>query len=321
MIGGSGVEDGVKAFMTHQVQISFNDIESIPLSMPAFENDPFYLSEYLGTDIHGILGFEFFNSFIVKINYQSQIIQLNTSIQEIKTERYQKIKLLLENKKPYILSSISLDSEKTIQVKLLVDSGAGFPLALETYSDSSIVLPQKHLSSELGIGLNGIITGSIARVDLLQLDKFSFSNIVTSFPDYLSLGSKLNAEERNGSIGNFILNRFTVIFDYANETMYLKPNAKINTPFPYDRTGIEVIATGDLFIQFIVKNVKVGSPAEEHGIMEGDEIDQINFRPITSYTLTQIDHLFSDPNSEDIVLRLKRNDEFMYVLLEMKDLI
>lgn len=322
IINGSGADKAVDAFLVHDIKITGRNMESLPLTMAAFKQDAFFLSEYLGCEIHGILGFEFFNSFAVQINYQNHVLSLYDPLKFTAGKQYTGIPLSVKNKRPFLQGFFVTPHDSVVSLKdILIDTGAGFPVSMETYSDSSISPAEKYLEAELGIGLNGVITGRIARAKQFGFDQFIFSNIVTAYPDYASTGIKQVNEQRNGSIGNFLLNRFTVIFNYAQQTMYVKPNAKLKDTFPYDRTGLEVIATGDDFVQFIVKAVKPNSPAMELGILPGDEIQEINFKKITTYELSEIDHIFSDEKSNTITLRIKRGYETFFMILEMRDLI
>jgi hypothetical protein len=58
VIRGLGGEEGSPAFITSGVTISFNGIESVPLTIVVFEKDPFLLSTYLGIKVDGILGYK-----------------------------------------------------------------------------------------------------------------------------------------------------------------------------------------------------------------------------------------------------------------------
>lgn len=320
-ISGSGEGGGEKAYLVFNVSVSAQKIQSMPFTMAAFEEDPFFLSEYLGCAIHGILGFEFFNSFIVKINYRQQILTLSNPEKFEAKKKYSPMPMKLQNRRPFVEGFCVYENDTLHLEDILLDTGAGFPVSLETYSDSGIVVPQKNIFAELGVGLNGVILGSIGRTSMFGFHDYEFRNIVTAFPDYSSTGVKQISEQRNGSIGNFLLNRFTVIFDYAGGKMYLKPNANYKRTFPYDRTGIEVVATGDEYFQIIVKTVKKGSPAEEIGVLPGDEIEEINFQKITTYELSEIDHLLSNQNADSITLRIKRGNQIFYMIIAMRDMI
>lgn len=321
IISGLGEKEGVKAFTVSGVNVTMPGLESLPLTGVVFEEDPFYLSTYLGVKITGIIGYEFFASFAVKINYGEKILTVFESSHYKPGIKYQALPVELRSNKPFIKATCNLSDSADIPLDLLIDTGAGFPLSLQSNSDSRLAVPKRHLYTQLGLGLNGIIHGSLARTSQLTMGNFSFTEIVTSFPDFDNWGSKAESGKRNGSIGNFILKRFSVVFDYENRKIYLKPNSKFKEPFEYDRVGIEVVGGGDDYNRFIVFQVKPNSPADEAGIQPDDELVEINFLPVKNMELGNVDHLFSDPNAKSIMLKIIRGEEFRYILLRMHDLI
>ena len=321
IISGLGEKDGVKAFTVSDVNVTMPGLESLPLTGVVFEDDPFFLSTYLGVKITGIIGYEFFASFTVKINYGEKILTVFESSQFKPGRKYQTLPIELRSNKPFIKATCNLSDTADIPLDLLIDTGAGFPLSLQSNSDSRLAVPKRHLYTQLGLGLNGIIHGSLARTNQLTMGNFSFSGVVTSFPDFDNWGSKAESGKRNGSIGNFILKRFSVVFDYEGRKIYLKSNSKFKEPFEYDRVGMEVVGGGDNYNRFIVFQVKPNSPADEAGIQPDDELVEINFLPVKNMELGNVDHLFSDPNAKSIMLKIIRGEEFRYILLRMHDLI
>jgi membrane-associated protease RseP (regulator of RpoE activity) len=227
----------------------------------------------------------------------------------------------MRSNKPFIKASCNVSGASAISVDLLVDTGAGFPLSLEINSDSGIKVPVQHLEMQLGLGLSGIIHGSLARSDELTLGKFSFKEVVTSFPDYEDWQTGTEPINRNGSIGNFLLKRFTVVFDYDNGQLFLKPTPRIKEPFKYDRVGIDLVGGGEDFNHIIVHHVKANSPAEIAGILEDDELLEINLQSVRKLSLGVIDEILSDPNAKGVVLKLKREHEYVYLIIKMRDLI
>lgn len=319
-ISGLGEKEGVKAVTVSGVSLTMPGIESLPLTGVVFKEDPFFLSTYLGVKITGIIGYEFFASFAVKINYGEKILTVFENSHFKQGRKYQSIPIELRSNKPFIKATCSMSDSTAIPLDLLIDTGAGFPLSLQSNSDNRLTVPQRHLYTQLGLGLNGIIHGSLARTNQLSIGNFSFTNVVTSFPDFDNWESKAESGKRNGSIGNFILKRFSVVFDYEGRHLYLKPNTKFKEPFEYDRVGIEVVGGGDDYNRFIVFQVKPGSPAHEAGIQPDDELVEINFMPVKNMELGNVDHLFSDPNAKSIMLKIIRGQEFRYILLRMHDL-
>lgn len=320
-ISGLGQLDGVSAFMVSGINVSMPGIESLPLTGVIFENDPFFLSTYLGTKITGIIGYEFFNSFVVKLNFNEKVVTVYDAGYFKPGKKYEAMPITLRSNKPFINAFCDLGSHSNIPLDLLLDTGAGFPLSIQSNTDVRLQVPERHLETQLGLGLNGIIVGSLARTQQLRMGTFTFDQVVTSWPDYDNWAGKAESANRNGSIGNFILKRFTVVFDYNNRMMFLKKNSKFKDPFEYDRVGIEVVGGGEDYNRYVIFQVKPNSPAEDAGIMPDDELVEINFQAVKNMELGNIDHLLSDPSSKSIMLKIIRGEEFRYILLRMRDLI
>ncbi|RZL37115.1 MAG: aspartate aminotransferase, partial [Pedobacter sp.] len=68
-IYGLGKGEEVQAFLSSEINLTIKDasIQHIPTAI--LKTDVFNLSSYLGMKIHGIIGYYFFNSFVVKVNY------------------------------------------------------------------------------------------------------------------------------------------------------------------------------------------------------------------------------------------------------------
>jgi hypothetical protein len=62
----------------------------------------------------------------------------------------------------------------------------------------------------------------------VKIGPFRLENVVTAFPP-AEVRSK--QEGADGIIGNDLMRRFNVIFDYGNKRLYLKPNRHFDTPF------------------------------------------------------------------------------------------
>ncbi|MEO6167026.1 MAG: aspartyl protease family protein [Chitinophagales bacterium] len=321
IIRGLGEKEGVNAHMASGISVSMPGIESLPMTGVIFEEDPFFLSTYLGVKITGIIGYEFFSSFVVKINYGEKVLTMYDFNHFKPRRQYESLPIEIRSNKPFVKATCSLVNHSDIPIDLLLDTGAGFPLSLQSYSDSRLAIPERHLDTQLGLGLNGIIHGSLARTHELKIGNYSFQQVVTSFPDYDNWESKAESGKRHGSIGNFLLKRFSVILDYGNLKLYLKPNARFKDPFEYDRVGLEVVGGGDDYNRFIVFQVKPNSPAAEAGIQPDDELVEINFLPVKNMELGHIDRLLSDPKAKSVMIKIIRGEEFRYILLRMHDLI
>ena len=173
-------------------------------------------------------------------------------------------------------------------VKLLIDTGAGIGLLLHSNTHHGIQLPDQFIETQLGMGLGGDITGFLGRVEKLKMNDFTFSNVITGFQEVDTTSMAPHMVFRNGIIGNQILSRFTIIFDFAGSRMYLKPEKNFKDRFEYDKSGITVMAAGAHLSKFVVTHVISNSPADRAGIKTGDEIKSVNSIPTSLLTLNSI---------------------------------
>ncbi len=69
-ISGPGGDKLVDAYVTNNVSIDLPGVSGKGHAMLVLAEDYLELRNYLGTDVHGILGYELFSRFIIEIDYQ-----------------------------------------------------------------------------------------------------------------------------------------------------------------------------------------------------------------------------------------------------------
>jgi membrane-associated protease RseP (regulator of RpoE activity) len=188
-----------------------------------------------------------------------------------------------------------------------VDLGAGDAMTLENVTDRN-VFSQKTIPGNLGVGIKGRISGYLGRVKAIDIGKYKLKDLIASFPEKDS--TKILSVPRNGNLGVDILKKFTIVFDYLNSAIYLKPSSGFAVPFEHDMSGLEYYATGDDLNRIIIERVEPGSPGEAAGLVKDDEITAINFKPVSSMTLEQIDNIFSSRDNRILFLDVYHDQKF-----------
>ncbi len=108
--------------------------------------------------------------------------------------------------------------------------------------------------------------------------------------------------ELAGNIGNGVLERFTVTFDYRRREMSFEPR-RAAPDYVADRSGMWVIRTN---AGVAVVDVASGTPAAQAGLSAGDVIVRVDGDPASDLSLADLRaHLRSDPGTV-VVLRIKR---------------
>ena len=301
-ITGFGDGEPLSAYVTPSIDVGFGSANAKGLSAAILKKDIFELSNYVGLPVHGLIGYEFFSSFIVRINFTLSTLTIYRPETAYIPRKGYRVPLTIEDRKPYLISNIQLTSGEKIAAKLILDTGAGHPISLETNGGVPFEVPKVNIAGNLGIGLTGPISGYISRVKSLTLGKYTLNNVIAAFPDYDDVGSKVYSVGRNGNMGITVLKRFNVVFDYNNSALYIKPGIVLNEPFEHDMSGMELTSAGDKFERVLVSRVEPGSSADEAGLSKDDEILAINFKPVTEMTPSEIDNLFRSKSDRSFIL-------------------
>lgn len=316
---GLGEGADLDAWMVPELKIKIKGVESEHISAAILATDVLDLSAFAGMRIHGLIGYDFFNSFPVKINFTDSSLTVFSPKKMLSLRKATRIPLQIENKKPYLRANVGFEAGAVLPVKLLVDLGAGHPLSIENGWNSTNKLPEKYIAAaNLGMGLSGPISGFMSRVNAMEIGTYQFNQVITAFPNPSSALDKLIDTKRDGSIGIDLLKRFVIWFDYQQGYLYLKPNYNFKQPFEHDMSGMEYYAAGDQYRRIIVCRVEPGSAADILGIEKNDEIIAINFKEVGHMTMQEIDEIFRSKNDRTLLLEVMHNQSIAKVLLTLK---
>ncbi|MCB9305245.1 MAG: aspartyl protease family protein [Lewinellaceae bacterium] len=322
-VKGSDLKTDLVAYLARRIRFDIPDKVSAPREdILVLQEDYFRFEEYAGIDVHGILSANAFSKYIIRINYDRRIITLyDRESFKIREDGYEPIPIEVYRNKIYMNSRFYLRPDSIAPIKLLIDTGAGLPLLMFSNTHPLVHPPDNAITTNIGMGLGGYLEGFTGRVFQLDLGKFSEKNIVTYFQ---TLDSTMNEEYlhgRNGLIGNTLLGRFSVIFDYQNSTMWLKPARNFRNEFVYDRSGLIVIATGPGFGKFVVQGVIDNSPAAEADIRKGDEIKRIGIAPAAFLSLGDVQRIFQKKPGKKVKIIIKRDGKRIKKRIVLRDLI
>jgi hypothetical protein len=320
-ISGAGGTKLIEAYVTNNVSLELPGVTGRGHAMLVLAEDYLELRNYLGTDVHGILGYELFSRFIVQIDYEKRLLILMVPEVFKPRRKYRTVPITVEDTKPYISTEIVLQDGTVIVTKLLVDSGASHGLMLEPTSDRRIVPPSDYVSSSIGRGLGGDIVGKIGRVRSLKLADFEMNNVIARFPDPNSYfdSLKMGSTFRNGAIGGEVLSRFSVIFNFPKEEMYLKRSSSLRKKFHFNLSGLTVKAKGSGLTTFEVTDVRRMSAADKGGVQSGDIILSINGIDAKSLDLGLINGYFNLRPGKKIKLDVNRGGTHLRLRFKLQD--
>ena len=252
-----------------------------------------------------------------------------------------------------MMASVKMSKEAKPS-KLLLDLGNSDAIWLFPKLIKDFVYNRPNIQDYLGRGFNGDIYGKRSRIKELSIGDFTLEKPLTAMPDEYSIQHLSIAKDRKGSIGNDVLRRFTVIFDYPNSKIYLKKNRNFNEPFLFNMSGLDIKQDGmqwekdvvqvktenntknDGGIQvynaenaikykftlkpiFSIAAVRENSPAFRAGIKKDDTILEINNRKASTFSLQDILNLLKSSEGRNISFKIQRKFEILKLNFTLED--
>jgi len=318
-IKGLGTGSGVMANRSQFNELRAGKIKLTNQTVYVLKENIFNLSNHVGYKINGILGADFFQNHIVRINYNTQVITLYDSKTFEVPKGYEPISMSIERNRMYITLPVTGSNWKVHQATLLLDTGAEVTAWFRSFGENHIEIPKKNIDRYIGQGLNVVIEGHLGRINQISMKGHILNAPVVAFPDSLSIAEVISISERDGIIGGQLLNRFNLIFDYPKRTLWIKPNSNFKKPFTYNIAGLDLSIENKFLALPEVCNVSKNSPAERADIRVGDQIFKINELNALQTTINDIRLQFMSISKKPIKLILLRGNATIYTEVEMSD--
>lgn len=309
-VAGLGIDDDIKAFVSPSNRLKMGSITAPLINVVYIPDDFVQFSDLLGHPVHGIIGIPIFHAFIVKLDYYSKQVTFTRHGDYKIKRRFQEFPLRIDDGRPFIDLEVEVHPQIFMSTTLLLDLGESKPMSLFLSTNEAFILPYPNYYANLGKGLNGLVTGRVARINKISLGKHDLRNVVTAFPDEHAVRFLSRSINRNGSLGAGILKRFISIFDLKNERLYLKRTGILRQPFSYDKTGLIIVAEGPQYNTYRISGVIRDSPADKSGLKKNDIILGVNGQSVEGLKLGELLQLIEN-GGRKVTFGVKRGKEEM----------
>ncbi|MBA3669833.1 MAG: aspartyl protease family protein [Sphingomonas sp.] len=283
----TGAGKGTVPYDRYEERVRFT-VGGLPLECPKqhvigldFSNQP----EVIGTAIEGVLGTDFFSTYVIEIDYSRRVVRAFDPSGFSYTGSGARVPMTVNAKRlPYIEAVLTVDSRETATRPLLVDSGS------QDAVDDDWVLRSANLRTATG----GVGTGQPFQVRMGRFSKVEIGPF------------KLTDVPGGGGgvplVGGEVLRHFTVIFDWPHRQLILEPSAGFAGSLADSGTpgfGLRANRDGTVRVEF----VSTGAPAALAGLMEGDVITAVDGTPSAHFDFSQLSNLFRRDRSYRLNVR------------------
>ena len=275
---------------------------------------PIYDPAIEGIRVDGMIGFELVRRFATQIDYGRHVITFTdptrfdpqgagTAIPFVFYDHLPNINGLIDD----LPARFDIDTGSRAEV----DITSPFVAAHDLRSRFS-----KGVSAVTGWGVGGPSRSYVVRLPSLTLGSVRVDNPVTGLSQ--DKHGSISDPNYEGNVGSGFLKRFVVTFDYAHQTMYLRPVEPPQVDVgQFDKAGMWINSRAD---GYLVTDVSALGPAARAGIQVGDVITRLDGVPPQFDQLAQARALLrTKPAGTRLAVELKRGATVQQVTLVLED--
>lgn len=306
---GSGVGENVESFR-------FAEVSTMQIGDAILKNQPFQVLPFVATlersddvVVDGAIGFEVLKRFVTRIDFNARTLTLATHI----APRGKAVPFVFYDRIPVVAGSAD-----NIPGLYTIDTGSGGILQLNGPFATRHGFFERYNPTVQGIVGGGI--GGGVRAALIRLHAFTLGGVqFHALPIQLSQATAggYSDESIAGNVGDALLERFSLTFDYAHRTMYLEPST--GTDRVIDHSGMRVRRDAHGNIQ--IYSVLDGSPAKDSGVLVGDIIRIVDGVNAGDLKLDAIRDKLSGATGTVVHLRILRANTDRDVDVPLRDLV
>jgi len=274
----------------------------------------------LGHDLDGVIGSEFIKYFVLELDYQKRAITLHNRDTFSYSGSGESIPIHLSSMgHPVLQAAVTPVGGDPINADFVLDVGASGALQLNSpfVADHHLPGPNVQTFREIGtVGAGGETQGRIGHVAAFRIGKYMLRNPTAVFSSDKSGAAA--ASDIQGNIGEEILERFKLFFDYGHDRIIFEPNAVFADGFDRAFSGLHIEAEGKDYKIFRIKEVLENAPGSEASLQPNDVITEVDGRPASDLSYSAVLEMFR--RSATLKLTVERAGQTLSVNLTPRKL-
>ncbi len=272
------------------------------------------LDKVEGVPLAGLVGFEVFRRFVVRIDYAQRQLTLMLPEAFQAPAGATAVPFTFDEQTPQVEGKID-----GIAGKFTIDTGSRSSLSLHrTFAEKHGLVdkPGKKIEALAGWGVGGGGRGLVSRAGLLELGGVRVPAPVSSIA--LQERGAFSDPYLAGNVGGGVLRRFTVTFDYQKQQIWFEPNASYSQEDVWDRSGLWLNRAED---GYRIEDVVAGSPAAAAGLKVGDLVLTVDSRKATDLPLAKAREILKGAPGTKVRLQVRSGEAAREVEVVLQELV
>jgi hypothetical protein len=248
-----------------------------------------------GSPCDGVLGMDFLRQNVIAIDLDKDIMTISNEISD-ETRSGELAIPLRSIRGQHVAVDATVNQVKT---QLMIDTGDSGSMSLNSTDWNQVFATgQTKIHTILAGGASGDpMRISAARINSLKISSRYYGNLVATLVKNPAAPSTLGLK---------FLRRHIVTFDFANQTLYLRPSSLYAEIESADMSGLHIIRQGN---ETVIYAVDEQSPAAQAKLTAGDIIESINGTPASTLSLRNIRRALKSQDKESVTIDIKRGNE------------
>ena len=243
-----------------------------------------------GHAIDGVLGGELFAQYVVQLDYDTRVLRLFERDSFVPDPTADAMPLVVKDGKAYVRCVITMPGAAEKEELFLIDPGSAGAISHPAFARADVApnTPPRDLG----------------RAERFRIGRIAFDQV--------------NGVAAPNAIGDEVLHRFTITFDYGRGIFYLEPARHFGDAWMFDMSGAN-LQWNATRTEVEVSHVFDATPAAEAGLNEGDCILAIDHQPVTRFDLDQIVKMFHEPRA--FALDVRRGSRRLDITIVLRKLL
>jgi len=262
-----------------------------------------------------VIGYDVISRFVVTVDYDDSTLVLHDPATWRYTGAEKPLPMVMNGTVPALKGK--LDGQDEGLFRLDVGSSSTVDIHSPFARKHALLARMGRTQRVEGVGFGGSFTSDVGRLRSMSLGPYEWDDpiVVVSTATEGAFAS----EDFAGNIGNRILERFTVTFDYDRRQVYLEPGRRYGDRDHLTRAGA-LLSRRDGQVR--AESVLPNSPADHAGLRAGDVVLAVDNREMSAWDLPELSTLFDDGDpGRKVPVRIRRGDQEKKLKIKLSEVV
>ncbi len=251
----------------------------------------------------GVIGYDVISRFVVTIDYDDSVLVLHDPVSWRYEGTEKPLAMVMNGTVPALTGALD-DTDEGL-FRLDVGSSSTVDLHAPFAQAKRLKGRMGRTQAVDGVGFGGAFSSEIGRLRRMNLGPYEWDDPIVSVSN--ATQGAFASEDFAGTIGNRVLERFRVTFDYQRRHVYLEPGERYAARDHLTRTGAMFARRSGVVT---VVDVLSASPADRAGLRGGDEVLAVDGRGIADWDLPALSALLDDGEpGQRVTVRVRRTGQ------------